>query len=294
MSRLCYVNGRLLPTSHGVISIHDRGFNFSDGVYQVISFIGGRYIDLDLHLNRLETYLEELSIPMPLSRSVLTLRLQDLLRKNFLQEGSAYIQVTRGEAPRSHAYKKGLTPNVVMTVQGQKFNLDVNQLQGCGIITCPDERWDHPHIKSISLLPNILAKQKAVESGAFEAFLYTKEGVVTEGSHSNAWIVRKDGVVQTHPANASILPGVTRERVIDLATRQGLKVEERPFTLEDLSGAAEIFLTASRSMVKPVVSVNDQLVSGGMIGPVTRKLAALYFEFCRNYLPDKKPLSHCK
>lgn len=281
MSRICYINGRLMPTSHGSISIHDRGFNFSDGVYQVISFVNGKYIDLGLHLDRMEVYLAEIAIPVPLSRSVWEARLYELLRLNRLTEGSVYIQVTRGEAPRSHAYQKGMLPNLVMTVQFLKLNLEIEKLQGCGIITHPDERWEHPHIKSISLLPNILAKQKAVDQGAFEAFLYTTEGIVTEGSHSNAWIVREDGVILTHPVTDAILPGTTRERVLALAEKAGLPVEEKPFTLEDLKHAAEVFLTASRSMVKPVLKVNGHPVRDGKIGPVTRKLAALYFEFCK-------------
>ncbi len=281
MSRICYVNGRLTPTSHGSISIHDRGFNFSDGVYQVISFVNGKYIDLGLHLDRMEVYLGEISIPIPLSRPVWEARLHELLHLNRLKEGSVYIQVTRGEAPRSHAYQKGMLPNVVMTVQFLKLNLEIEKLQGCGIITHPDERWEHPHIKSISLLPNILAKQKAVDRGAFEAFLYTRDGMITEGSHSNAWIVREDGVIQTHPITDAILPGTTRERVLALAEKAGLSVEEKPFTLEDLRQATEVFLTASRSMVKPVLKIDGRPVRDGKIGSITRKLAELYFDFCR-------------
>jgi D-alanine transaminase len=276
MSRVAYVSGRYVPITEPAIRIEDRGYQFADGVYEVAKVIDGRLCDIDRHFDRLERSLAELAIPMPMSRRALAAVISETLRRNRLRTATVYIQVNRGVAPRNHAFKASLKPSLVVTVREAKFPTRREMEEGVGVISLPDERWAQCHIKSVSLLPNILAKQQAAKAGCREAWLVDDGGFVTEGSSSNAYVVDRDGRIVTRPLGREILGGITRSVVLELARREGLEVVERPFSLEEAKQAREAFLTSTTSLVLPVTEIDGQPVANGRPGSVTRRLAELY------------------
>jgi len=274
MSRIAFVNGRYLPRSEATVHVEDRGYQFSDGVYEVCEVRDGRLIDERRHVERLQRSLGELRIPLPMSPAALGVVMRETIRRNRVRDGIVYLQVTRGVARRDHAFPPpGTQPSVVVTAR----NLDMARNEraaaaGVAVITVPDNRWERVDIKSISLLPNVLAKQAAREQGAGEAWFVDRDGKVTEGSSSNAWIVTMGGKVVTRAADKGILRGITRTVLIGAIEAQGLTLEERPFTVEEAYGAREAFLTAASQVVLPVVRIDGRPVGNGAPGSVATAL----------------------
>jgi D-alanine transaminase len=276
MSRVAYVNGRYVAQRAAAVNVEDRGYQFSDGVYEVCEVRNGSIIDQRRHLARLKRSLAELGIAMPMSEAALAIVMRECMRRNRVRDGIIYLQITRGVARRDHAFPPaGTQPSVVVTAR----NLDLNAnertaAEGIAVVTVPDNRWERVDIKSISLLPNVLAKQMAREQGAKEAWFVDRDGHVTEGSSSNAWIVTKGGKVVTRPADNGILRGITRSVLIDVIKAQGLEFEERPFTVEEAYGAREAFLTSASQIVMPVVRIDGRPVANGAPGSVASALRA--------------------
>lgn len=279
MPRQAYVNGRYLPHGNAVVHIEDRGYQFADGVYEVVPVAQGVLVDEELHLDRLERSLDELSIPMPMSRTALKLISAELMRRNRLTNGFLYMQITRGVAPRDHKFPKYARPALVMTTRQMPPPNAKSLAEGVGVITVPDIRWARCDIKSVSLLPNVLAKQQAVEAGAFEAWQIDAGGLVTEGTSTNAWIVTQDGKLVTRNANNEILNGITRISLLRVAEAEGVTLEERPFSIEEAKSAREAFLTSSTNFVMPVTRIDDQPVGNGHPGLLTGKLRAAYMNY---------------
>jgi D-alanine transaminase len=276
MSRIAYVNGRYLPQHAATVHIEDRGYQFSDGVYEVCEVRGGRVIDQRRHLARLRRSLDELDIAMPMSETALAIIMRECMRRNRVHNGIIYLQITRGVARRDHGFPPpGTHPSVVVTARSIDFaGNERTAAEGLAIITVPDNRWQRVDIKSISLLPNVLAKQAARERGAKEAWFVDRDGQVTEGASSNAWIVTKGGKVVTRAADNGILRGITRSVLIDVIKAQGLEFEERPFTVEEAQAAREAFLTSASQIVMPVVRIDNRPVGNGAPGSVATALRA--------------------
>jgi D-alanine transaminase len=280
VGRIAYVNGRFVPHGEAVVHIEDRGYQFADAVYEVWALFDGRLGDPEGHFQRLERSLGELSIDMPMSRAALTVVLKETVRRNRVRDGLVYLQVSRGVAPRDHAFPRpGTPPSVVITVSRvDRAAAEARAARGVAVVTTPESRWARCDIKTVGLLPNVLAKQKARAIGAVEAWYVDELGLVTEGASSNAWIVDADGVLRTRDTNANILRGVTRLSLIDMAREAGLKVEERPFTPQEARAAKEAFITGAGTLVLPVVTVDGKPVGDGKPGPVATKLRRLYIE----------------
>jgi D-alanine transaminase len=274
MPRITYVNGRYLPHADATVHVEDRGYQFADGVYEVCEVRGGALIDESGHLDRLERSLDALKIAAPMSRGALRFVLREIVRRNHVRDGHVYLQVTRGVAARDHAFPKhGTRASLVVTARSHdRSQLQARAQAGIRVITLPDERWARPEIKSISLLPNVLAKQAAKEGGAQEAWLVDRDGFVTEGAASNAWIVGPDGTIVTRQVDRSILRGVTRTSLLDVIARLGHRLQERPFTVAEAHGAAEAFITGATALVTPVIAIDNRPVSNGVVGPVVLKL----------------------
>ena len=274
MSRIAYVNGRYVPLREASVNIEDRGYQFSDGVYEVCEVRGGRLVDERRHLERLSRSLSELRIPMPVTPPALGVILRETVRRNRVRWGIVYLQITRGVARRDHAFPPaGTAPSLVVTARNLDLaNAEKLAADGVAVITMPDNRWERVDIKSVSLLPNVLAKQAAREQGAREAWFVDREGRVTEGSSSNAWIVTRDGKLVTRHADHAILKGITRAVVVDAAAAQGLMLEERAFTVEEAQSAREAFLTSASQIVIPVVQIDGRPVGNGAPGLVASAL----------------------
>jgi len=283
MGRIAYVNGRFVPQGEAVVHIEDRGYQFADAVYEVWAVFDGKLADAEGHFVRLERSLGELSMPMPMSRAALTLVLKEALRRNRLRNASIYLQVSRGVAPRDHAFpKEPVRQAVVITVSPvDRQAAEARAAKGVGVVTTPENRWGRCDIKTVGLLPNALAKQKAREAGAAEAWFVDELGFVTEGASSNAWIVDGDGKLRTRDTNANILRGVTRRTLLEVIRDEGLQVDERPFTPDEARAAKEAFITGAGTLVLPVISVDGKPVGGGKPGPVAMKLRNLYIERAR-------------
>ncbi|MGZ3346926.1 MAG: D-amino-acid transaminase [Caulobacteraceae bacterium] len=278
MSRLAYLNGRFVRQAEAGVSIEDRGFQLGDGIYEVWAVIDGKLADAEGHFTRLERSLGELRIPMPMSRSALTIALRETVRRNRVRHGIVYLQVTRGVARRDHGFPNPqVNPTVVITARStDAAAAEARAQKGVGVITTPENRWGRCDIKTVNLLPNVLAKQAAREQGAFEAWFVDDQGLVTEGASSNAWIVDQEGVLRTRDIGANILRGVTRLSLLDVAREAGYRVEERPFTVEEAKAAREAFLTGAGALVMPIVAIDGQPVANGHPGEVARTLRAAY------------------
>lgn len=281
MSRIAYVNGRYLPHRDAMVHVEDRGYQFSDGVYEVCEVRDARIVDERRHLARLQRSLGELRIAMPMPLSALSIVMHETVRRNRVRNGIVYLQATRGVARRDHAFPPPQTvPSLVVTAR----NLDRSKgereaREGVSVITMPDQRWARVDIKSVSLLPNVLAKQAAREQGAREAWLVDAQGFVTEGASANAWIVTDAGMVVTRQADNAILRGISRTVVLEVIATLGLKLEERPFTVAEAYAAREAFVTAASQIVLPVTRIDGRSVGKGEPGPTA---AALRREFHRH------------
>jgi D-alanine transaminase len=280
MGRVAYVNGRFVAHGEAMVHVEDRGYQLADAVYEVWAVFGGRLGDAEGHFARLERSLAELSIPMPMGRAALTLVLKEAIRRNRVSEGLIYLQVSRGVAPRQHAFPgQALRPSVVMTVSRVDRAADeARAARGVAVITTPESRWNRCDIKTVGLLPNALAKQKAREAGAMEAWFVDELGFVTEGASSNAWILDGEGRLRTRDTNANILRGITRHTLLDVIRREGLAVDERPFTPAEAMAAKEAFITGAGTLVLPVVAVDGKPVGDGKVGPVASRLRRLYID----------------
>ena len=277
MSRIAYVNGRYVPQHLATVNIEDRGYQFADGVYEVIGVYGGKLVDAERHFDRLERSLAELRIAAPCRRGVLGLIARRLVSRNNITDGMVYLQVSRGEAPRNHAFPKSAQPTLVMTARRMPMGPGAELLErGVGVVTIPDNRWKRVDIKTISLLPNILGKQIAVDQGAFEAWFLDDQQNVTEGTSTNAWIVTGGGEIVTHPLDHSVLAGITRRAVIEAANEAKIPVSERLFSVSEARAAAEAFLTSTTAFVLPVTAIDGAAVGDGRPGPVTRTLIEGY------------------
>jgi D-alanine transaminase len=284
MSRWAYVNGRFAPHGQAVVHVEDRGFQFADGVYEVWAVFDGKLADYAGHMDRLDRSLDELRIDRPMTRAALTAVLRETIRRNRVRDGIVYLQITRGTARRDHAFPNpAVAPSVVVTAKTVDPRAgEAKAKNGVAVITRPDSRWGRCDIKTVGLLPNALAKQDAREAGAAEAWLVDDLGLITEGASTNAWIVDRNGVLLTRDTNANILRGITRKSLLNLAREAGVETAERPFSVEDVKAAREAFFTAASAFVTPVVSIDGRPVGGGVPGPITTRLRALYLEFARN------------
>ncbi|MFQ5984266.1 MAG: D-amino-acid transaminase [Alphaproteobacteria bacterium] len=281
MSRVAYVNGRYLPHAQARVHVEDRGYQFADGVYEVILVAGGGLVDEEAHLDRLERSLRELAMRAPMSRAALKLVLRETIRRNRVRDAMVYLQINRGVAPRDHAFPVGVKPSVVCTARRVVLPQGMDDHPGVAVVTVPDIRWRRCDIKSVSLLPNVLAKQKAEEANAYEAWLVDAAGYVSEGSSTNAWIVDDSGQVVTRPVGNEILSGITRGAVIRLARGAGVEVSERRFTLSEAKEAREAFVTSTTCLVRPVTQIDDTVVANGHPGALTRRLLGLYLTYVR-------------
>jgi D-alanine transaminase len=274
LSRIVYVNGRYVPYAHASVHIDDRGFQFADGVYEVCEVRDGRIIDEPRHFARLKRSLDELKMPAPMNEACLSIVLSEVLRRNRVVSGLVYLQVTRGVARREFVFPSPDTaPTLVVTARSvdPSKGEDV-AAAGIKVVTVPESRWERVDIKTTGLLPNVLAKMQAKAAGGREAWFVDRDGFVTEGGSSNAWIVSDKGVLITRPAEHGILRGVTRTTLLDLARKEGLKVEERPFTVNEAKVAQEAFITSATTIVTPVIALDSVEIGGGKPGPVVKRL----------------------
>ncbi len=280
MSRIAYVNGRYVPHGDAAVHVEDRGYQFGDGVYEVCEVFDGHLVDATRHLARLSRSLSELKIRAPMSDVALRQIMREVVRRNRVRDGMIYIQVTRGVSRRDHVFPSAdVPPAVVMTARSADFaKADRQAAEGVAVITVPENRWDRVDIKTVGLLPNVLAKQQAKEAGAREAWFVTPDGMVTEGGSTNAWIVTAEGRLVTRPATRGILRGITREVVCEVAARQGVPLEERSFSVSEAKQAREAFITAATTLVMPVVRIDGDVVGDGRPGPVTQALRTHFHE----------------
>jgi D-alanine transaminase len=279
MSRIAYVNGRYLPHRHAQVHVEDRGFQFADAVYEVIAIRHGAFVDEDRHLARLTRSRGAVKMAAPMSDAALKLVLRETVRRNRVVDGIVYLQVTRGEAPRDFAFPPARRPSLIVTARSQRIADPRLVERGIAVITLPDARWKRPDIKSVALLPNVLAKQQAKEAAAHEAWQVDADGNVTEGTSSNAWIVNEASEVITRQADRGILNGVTRMGLLDIVARAGMKLVERPFSVAEAKAAREAMLTSATNGVLPVVRIDGQPVGEGKPGPLATALAAAYRAF---------------
>jgi len=271
MSKYVYLNNKYVNYKDAKIHIEDRGFQFSDSVYEVIKVINGKLLDIEFHLSRLKYSTSELNFNFKINKPSLKNIFLSLVKKNQLKNGIIYLQITRGIQPREHAYKKNLKPNIIIYTAKKKFNLPDKNYTGYKAITYPDIRWVRPDIKTTSLLANILAATEASKQGAYETIL-VKGKKVTEAAHSNVWIVRGKKII-THPANKEILKGVTRTVLKKIINSLNLKLIEREFSIKELLKAEEVFITSSGSLVTPITQVDKIKINKGRIGAITKSLA---------------------
>lgn len=281
MSRIAYVNGQYRDMRDASVNIEDRGYQFSDGVYEVCEIRSGKVVDMPRHLTRLQRSLRELRIDMPMPLAALEIVIHETVRRNRVSYGIVYLQVTRGVARRDHAFPVSpVKPALVVTARGLSFQKNQDAAaKGIGVITVPENRWPRVDIKSVSLLPNVLAKQQARENNAYEAWFVDHSGHVTEGSSSNAWIVTKDSKVITRSVDSGILAGITRAVLMEALAALQIKLEERPFTPAEAYEAAEAFVTASSQVVMPVVRIDGRNVGDGKPGSISMRLREEFHRF---------------
>jgi D-alanine transaminase len=274
MSRYAYVNGRYLRFRDAMVHVEDRGYQFADSVYEVCEVRGGRLIDERRHLDRLQRSLDALRIRMPMSRAALSVILHEVVARNRIDYGIVYLQISRGVARREHAFPSPeVLPSIVVTAR----RLDMRRNEalaatGIAVVSVPDIRWGRVDIKTVGLLANVLARQDAIERGARDAWFVDAGGFVREATSANAWIVTPDGALVTRHADQAILRGITRTVLFDIIEAQGLRVEERAFTLEEAFAAREAFITSASQIVLPVVRIDGRRIGDGRPGPLAAGL----------------------
>lgn len=281
MDQIAYVNGSFMPLADAKVSILDRGFLFADGIYEVAAVLDGKLIDNVSHLARLERSVGEISLALPETPSRIQEIQKELIARNRLVNGMVYLEVTRGaDTGRDFAFPKGVKPTLIMFTSVKDIINAPSATSGIGVITVPDIRWARRDIKSVALLAQVLAKQAAAEAGAAEAWM-VEDGRVTEGGSSSAFILMQDNVLVTRDNSSAILPGCTRKAVVALAEEHQLRVEERPFTVEEALAAKEAFITSASVFVQAVVSIDGKKVANGTPGPMTTRLRDIYVDFAR-------------
>lgn len=281
MSRFAYVNGRYVPARDACVNVEDRGYQFADGVYEVCEVRDGKLVDAPRHLARLQRSLNELRIAQPMPLVSIEFVMRETARRNRVDYGLVYLQITRGVARRDHAFPtQPVRPAMVVTAKNLSFNKNQQTAKkGIAVITTAENRWPRVDIKSVSLLPNVLAKQEAKDRGAYEAWFVDREGFITEGASSNAWIVTHDGRVVTRKADNHILSGITRAVLMNVLEALQLRLEERAFTPDEAYDAAEVFVTSASQIVMPVVKIDDRMISDGAPGPISRRLREEFHRF---------------
>ncbi len=284
MPRIAYVNGRYLPHNDAAVHIEDRGYQFADGIYEVCAVFDGVLLDRAGHDARLTRSLAALDIDLPVGGRALSHIMMEVARRNYLSNGVIYVQVTRGVAARNHVFpQKPVRPSLIVTARPLNFQLANERAEkGMTVISHRDERWARCDVKSIALLPNVLARQAAVAKGAGEAWLVDEDGFVTEGAASTAWIVDQDGTLITRPLSQDILPGITRETLFKVAAKEGIKVEERAFTIAEAQSAREAFVSAATAFVQPVTAIDDVQIGNGAPGSIALGLRAAYIAFAKD------------
>ena len=280
MSTIVYLNSKFVKFREAKIHIEDRGLQFSDSVYEVISFYNQQLVDFEFHIKRLKYSLKELKIKYLVNQDKLKKIFKKIINLNKLKNGIIYMQITRGIQPRDHSYKNNLIPNLIIYVINKKFNLPNKNFKGEKAITYKDLRWKRRDIKTVSLLANVLAKNEAVRKNAYEAILIDK-GKITEATASNVWIV-KNNKLFTHPTNTDILKGVTRESIKRIIKTNKLQLNEKSFTIKQLYNADEVFITSSTNLVTPIIKIDSKIINKGKIGNISLQLASLYANFFIN------------
>lgn len=286
MPRIAYVNGAYVRHSEAAVHVEDRGYQFADGVYEVCEVRHGFIVDLGRHLDRLDRSLRELRIGWPMSRAAMTQVIREVLRRNRVRNGLFYLQVTRGVARRDHVFPAGDTPpSIVVTAKRtDAAAISRKNAEGISAITVPENRWDRVDIKTIGLLPNVLARQKAKEEGAQEAIFVDAQGMVKEGAATNVWIVDRDGTLRTRPAEHGILRGITRTTLMDVARSLGLKVDERAFSVKEMLAAREVFITAATSICFSVVAIDGKVIGNGHPGSIAQNIREAFFDVAEKTL----------
>jgi D-alanine transaminase len=274
MSRIAYVNGRYAPFREACVHIEDRGYQFGDGVYEVCEIRDGSLIDERRHFERLQRSLDAIKIAPPVSQHALRYILRETVRRNRVRDGLLYVQVTRGVARRDHGFPlPEVKPSLVVVARSlDRAKIEVNARDGIAVVTAPDDRWGRVDIKTIGLLPNVLAREMAKNEGAREAWFVDENGLITEGTSSNAWVVTTDAKLVTRPSSHRILTGITRMVLRELADREGVQFEERAFSVAEALSAREAFITSATQGAMPVVKIDGKPVGDGRPGPVTRRL----------------------
>ena len=280
MPNFAYINNKFVNFKSAKIHIEDRGLQFADSVYEVIAILDKNLIDLDFHLKRLKYSLRELEIKFTINKKNLNNIFLNLIKKNKTSNGIIYLQITRGIQYREHKYQKNLTPTLIVYTRNKSFNLPGKEFVGVNTITYQDLRWKRRDIKTVNLLPNIIAANMAKKKNAYEAILI-QNGKVTEGTSSNIWIIKRNNLI-THPANSDILKGVTRTSLLKIIKKTSLKLIEKQFTHKQLINADEVFLTSSGSFITPILKIDNKKINNGKIGNITLKLAEMYTEACVN------------
>lgn len=280
MTRIVYVNGRYRPYADAFVHAEDRGFQFADAVYEVCEVNAGAIIDLARHLVRLERSLQELQIMMPMRLGALKHVMRETVRRNRVRDGLVYLQVSRGAGPRDFAFPPPETPPTLVCLAraGQPDKVAAQAEIGISVITLPDIRWKRCDIKTVMLLPAVLAKREAARQGAKEAWLVDADGCITEGASSNAWIVTQDGELLTRSLSPALLPGVARATLMDAIAREGLGLRERAFTVDEARAAREAFVTSATNTVMPVVCIDGSDIGPGKPGPLSLKLRNIFHE----------------
>jgi D-alanine transaminase len=285
MPRIAYVNGRYVPHADACVHIEDRGYQFADGVYEVCEVARGYIVDAKRHLDRLARSLGELQMAWPMHRAAFEIVMAEVVRRNGVKHGLVYLQVTRGVAGRDFLFPVGTRPSLVITAKKIDPAMNARKAEnGIKVITVPENRWDRVDIKTVGLLPNVLAKEKARAAGAQEAWFVDTEGNVKEGGSSNAWIVTRDGVLVTRPAEHGILRGITRTTLFEVAAKLGLRVEERSFSVAEAKAAREAFISSATTLAMPVVAIDGDPVANGHPGSIVLSLREAFFEVAEKRL----------
>ncbi len=282
MDQIAYVNGAFVPLAEAKVSILDRGFLFADGIYEVSAVLDGKLVDNASHLARLQRSVGEIKLALPETLERIQEIQKELVARNSLVNGMVYLEVTRGaDAGRDFAFPKSAVKPTLIMFTGVKDIVNAEAAKtGIKVITVPDIRWARRDIKSVALLAQVLAKQAAAEAGAGEAWMI-EDGKVTEGGSSSAFILTQDDVIVTRHNGSEILPGCTRKAVVALAEERQLRVEERPFSVQEALAAKEAFITSATLFVQPVVSIDGKQVANGKPGPMTGRLREIYIDFAR-------------
>lgn len=277
MPRFAYVDGQFVRHGEASIHVEDRGLQFGDAVYEVWAVRNGILFDSEGHLARLARSLAALQIKAPLGNASLMVIVRELMARNKLKDGLVYLQISRGVARRDHPFPAHSHPSIILTARGMNMaQADLRAAKGIHVQTCTDIRWGRVDIKTVNLLPNVLAKQSALEAGFADAWFVDGDNMVTEGTAQNAWILDSDGLLRTRPATHAILRGITRDTIIKTAQELGFSFEEKAFSRADALNAREAFITSATSFVTPVIGLDGQPIGDGAPGPIARKLRETY------------------